>query len=600
MVNSCPEGMHSDPWRWDEQEQEEWENLNKLLRQHGLRPVFLDQPGASRNASDRIVMDRQSSQAIRYALQSLVEETERQRKIVRGLIEDNRQLRDELRLERSRASRQEQRANDLDIIVENVKHKIRQLEDESIAHACEQQNQVKELQKEQHASQAQYDQQIGKLQEQEETIAHLQKELSKMDMEEEERITVQKKMFRQFCKQAPRTHLDQQICCLIDYYESQINHMRKELRKYKREAEHIQGEGKDEEEYLKNLDATTNYRALLMSFQTQIIETKARNEQLLRENTNLKKELEIRPTVQELKFYKHHMKKLERTLKSMKSYETNEEENMKENRECKRCTGGKHLQEMCRKYLQVLSSIDAIIRSPRRAPLVMHMQGKGLPQSYAKGNEQECGFEHLPLTVEMWADQLMALKNLRRSLRKLFLQLVPWHTVTVQENNECIKVEDLQLIVDEISEQEENKEKKASVPSQQTLYAIVSHFQKLFDVNSLNGIYPRMNEVYTKLGEMTNAMRNLRVVLELDTSAPPSVLVNTVGKLCSLLSENVTWKVEQLLGTHDIQSIIYKLEEHDNFFPAFQVLIEDLLHILEVRNLTDIVPAVQKLKWRSG
>lgn len=44
---------------------------------------------------------------------------------------------------------------------------------------------------------------------------------------------------------------------------------------------------------------------------------------------------------------------------------------------------------------------------------------------------------------------------------------------------------------------------------------MVSHFQKLFDVKSLRGVYPRMNEVFTRLGEMTNAMRNLRDVLEL-------------------------------------------------------------------------------------
>lgn len=55
----------------------------------------------------------------------------------------------------------------------------------------------------------------------------------------------------------------------------------------------------------------------------------------------------------------------------------------------------------------------------------------------------------------------------------------------------------------------------SQMPSLQTLYAIVSHFQKLFDVSSLNGVYPRMNEVYTKLGEMTNAMRNLHDLLEL-------------------------------------------------------------------------------------
>ncbi len=52
-------------------------------------------------------------------------------------------------------------------------------------------------------------------------------------------------------------------------------------------------------------------------------------------------------------------------------------------------------------------------------------------------------------------------------------------------------------------------------PTRHTLESMVAHFQKLFDAPSLTGIYPRMNEVYTKLGEMNNAMRNLRDVLDL-------------------------------------------------------------------------------------
>lgn len=68
--------------------------------------------------------------------------------------------------------------------------------------------------------------------------------------------------------------------------------------------------------------------------------------------------------------------------------------------------------------------------------------------------------------------------------------------------------------------------------SLQTLSAMVSHFQKLFDVNSLSGVYPRMNEVYTKLGEMTNAMRNLHELLELGKDLPPAA--------CSHLSKERT------------------------------------------------------------
>lgn len=52
---------------------------------------------------------------------------------------------------------------------------------------------------------------------------------------------------------------------------------------------------------------------------------------------------------------------------------------------------------------------------------------------------------------------------------------------------------------------------------------MVTHFQKLFDVRSLKGVYPRMNEVYTRLGEMSNAMRNLRDVLDLGQWLIPNV-----------------------------------------------------------------------------
>lgn len=52
-------------------------------------------------------------------------------------------------------------------------------------------------------------------------------------------------------------------------------------------------------------------------------------------------------------------------------------------------------------------------------------------------------------------------------------------------------------------------------PTKHTLSSMVSHFGKLFDVASLSGVYPRMNEVYTRLGEMTNMTRNLREVLGL-------------------------------------------------------------------------------------
>lgn len=64
---------------------------------------------------------------------------------------------------------------------------------------------------------------------------------------------------------------------------------------------------------------------------------------------------------------------------------------------------------VCYLLLKVLSSIDSILRSPR-APSLIFQPSKGPVQNYIKENGQGCGFEHLPLTIEMWADQLIALK----------------------------------------------------------------------------------------------------------------------------------------------------------------------------------------------
>ncbi|NXG69003.1 CEP70 protein, partial [Baryphthengus martii] len=289
-----------------QQEKAEWEDLNKLLMHRGLKPVSLAAPQSCRNVSDTIVFDSQSSLGIRLALKTLMEDTDRQQKMMQELMEANHHLRDEIRQERGQASRQEQRANDLENVVKNIKSKICQLEDETISKVCQQQNQVRELQKDQQVSQAKYQQQQKKLQEQEEIIARLQKELCRVGAEEQRRVATQNKMFCKFCKRAPKSLLDQHKLKQFIFFPH---------RQYKKDEDQVQREVKSKEEFL-NLDATPNYRALLTSFQKQLIETKARNEQLLLENINLKKDLEIRPTAQELKLYKHHMKKLEKTLKN--------------------------------------------------------------------------------------------------------------------------------------------------------------------------------------------------------------------------------------------------------------------------------------------
>lgn len=244
---------------------------------------------------------------------------------------------------------------------------------------------------------------------------------------------------------------------------------------------------------------------------------------------------------------------------------------------------------LCASYHRMLSEITAVVTNPK-APFRLHRQK---PSSISL---EQAEFQTVLPTLEVWAQQLHLLKNLHRGLDELSARLMPWH---VPDGNQgaadTVKVEDMMLLVDTMLENTSaDDEKVLRSPTRYTLGSMVSHFQKLFDVTSLSGVYPRMNEVYTKLGEMTNTMRNLRDVLELDSRVPPAEVVNHVSRLAS--STDHTSGFHNLLGDADIDSIIVKVKQHEEFFPAFHALVVDILQTLEVSHLDDIIPTLKTLK----
>ncbi|XP_004712176.1 centrosomal protein of 70 kDa isoform X1 [Echinops telfairi] len=553
-----------------QQEEAEWENINLLLMTHGLKSLSLVRRTDLR---ELIVFDKQSSQRMRENFKALVADTARQENMIRELIEANQQLKNELQLEQRRAADQEQRANDLEHIMESVKSKIGELEDESLSRVCQQQNQIKDLQKDHMALQTKCQHYKKKRLELQETIVSLQKNICRLTKEEEERVVSQNRVFASLCKRVPHSVLDRQPC------------------------KEDESQSEEEKDY-SSLDASPSYKGLLMTLQNQLQESQSKIDVLLSEKLNLQKDLEARPSQHDLRLYKQQVKNLEKTLKKNIKFQELISQKKTEDPEKKDEEPSKDNQQQAlndHRYFQVLCSINSIINNPR-APVILYKQSKGGAHQFNKDFVHDCGFEHLVPIIEMWADQLTSLKDLYKSLKVLSAELVPWHNLKKQEESEGIKVEDLLFIVDTMLEEVENKEKDNNMPNFQTLQAVVSHFQKLFDVPSLNGVYPRMNEIYMRLGEMNNAVRHLQELLELDSCTSVYVLVNAVGKLCRLVNKGVSEQVKQILGPEDLQSIINKLEEHEQFFPAFQAFTNELLKILEIDDVDAIVPAVKKLK----
>ncbi|XP_066543979.1 centrosomal protein of 70 kDa isoform X2 [Amia ocellicauda] len=612
----------------EQQEQADWEAVNRLLRHHGFKPIHFADPMENRNLADLVLLEKKSASEIQLVLQSVLKDTERRQVLIQELIQSNNQLKDEAQQQQARAARQSQRAAELDAILSGVKAKVQQLEDDYIAKAAQQQTRMKQLQQEKRDAQKRYQLLEQKLGEEREVISQLQKKLYFTVKEEEERVRRQNNVFLQIRKRAAKPHspLDQQILDVIDVYEAQIHDLRSEIRTHSAEPvegnpEHLQCGRETERKHA--LDATPHYKALLESYQSQLKETKAQKEELRRSIQSLRQELESRPTAKEFKSYQQQLKRMDRI-----SRQNNVKSVVEDGADAGHGTGvediGGMQDSLCRSYLKnvckelevqnlndlvtvaklrtqqadsvprltkILNAIKSILNNPR-APLLLYKQ-KPYPES--KGKEE---YEHLLPTIDLWAEQLISLKDLHGALRTLLLRMVPWHSAGARSSSEGVRVEELLLMADMLLEETAKNDKEVRSPTRSTLQAMVSHFQKLFDVNSISGVYPRMNEVYTKLGEMTNAMRNLRDILVLDDGAPPSAVVNKVGKLCCSVSDDAGPHLQRLLETHDIDSIINKLEEHDEFFPAFHSLVLELIQILDVNHLEEIVPAVRSLSDR--
>ncbi|XP_053554004.1 centrosomal protein of 70 kDa [Bombina bombina] len=601
----------------------EWENTNKILKRHGCNPVSVSN---NKDLEGAIVLDPQASLSVRTAIRSLVEDTERRQNLIHGLIQTNNQLKEDVRQQQGRAARHEQKANDLQRILDSVKSKIRDLEDDFISKTCQQQNQMKNLLKEKQTAYEQSQKHKDMLVEKEEHITLLKKQLSEALFREENRAASHKKVFMRLMRRPPRENgkLDQEIMDIIDGYERQISRLQKD--KYK---DFEIPERESSEESL-DLDATPNYKALLKSYQEQMRQTREKHELLVRENLKLRDDLESRPTTKELQYCKQRVRKLEKildqnnisfrgvkkddTLSDPPSTQVRDVEQLPAS-DCRRflqnvckelnvedlrdlipvVSAKVRKEETCNKLYKILYDISSVLSS-HRAPQLLYKPSNRLQESRGTERSDEADFLHLLPTVEMWAGQLLSLKALHRALRKLSEKLLPYQKTDEPQEMDSIHIEDLLLLVDTMMEDVVSKEKDSLNSSPHTLQALISHFQKLFDVPSVSGVYPRMNELYSKLGEMNNAMKNLRCMLGIDAQASSGALVTAVWQLCKEVEEGESKKIEQVLGTLDIDSIITKIQEYDEFFPAFEELIKTLLEILEISRLDDILPAVCKLK----
>lgn len=194
-----------------------------------------------------------------------------------------------------------------------------------------------------------------------------------------------------------------------------------------------------------------------------------------------------------------------------------------------------------------------------------------------------------------WRKDICCLDELQRAINSLLDKTVPWMRASMITDH---SVADMVELIERVVHSDKSPCPKTVMEQvcRSTLEEIVSHFQILFDTPRISGVLPRMNEVYRVLGELRNVQNTLKNQLGLPEDAHSSALVDAVGKICHMHNSTTAKQLKRLLQTDDLNGVIRRLDEHTEFFPAFECIMRKLFHILGVCRMDEVIPAVRALK----
>ncbi|XP_061572050.1 centrosomal protein of 70 kDa-like [Cololabis saira] len=491
-----------------QQEQLEWDGVNKLLQRRGFKPVLFSDPVENRSLADLVLLDRKSSGDVRATLKLMLTDSERRQTLIQELVTANNLLKEEAQKHLDRAAQQTRRVAELESLLDQVKTRVQDLEDRFLCNTVQLQQDDKDAKRRCES----LEQKLSAL---EDEAAALQRKLYFTVKEEEQRLARQTQSFQNICKRVGRqdSEPDRQVLDVIDFYETRVARLQDQLR--------------------------TGHPPRLPEGDGPA-------------------------------------------------------ERVQTTRDRSRGSRGSRGSRKCVLYHQLLTEIHAVVTRPGSPPRPSRLREPGSPDLDLDLEQ----FRVVLPTLEDWSQQLRLLKDLQVRMRRLLGNLLPSDPLPWQPADgdpaDPVKVEDLLLLVDVLLDNTSPDKQTPRTPTRFSLASMVSHFQVLFDVPTPRGVVPRMTQVYTRLGELSTAMRALRDLLDLDSRASPAQVVDQVS---SRVSSRVSPRQPAaLLADAHIHSIMTKLQQHDQFLPAFQNLVTDILQVLGVSRLDDILPALRALK----
>lgn len=594
-------------------DEEGWTSVNGLLRQHGLPAV--DVFCVANGSIPTVVLTAESAKTLRKTLMTLMKDGDTRRQILLEMITVNNHLREELNTQRSVASKFEEEVKELQTDLNESHTRLKDIEAHSTSRSSSDER-PKEL--------------IIHTR-----LLHLQ---LKCDTYEQELNRLTAKLQRLNSERSKsfahiRNSLEKQssISCQDGRGDSVF---RPALYRCK------QGSSHDDGSDILNCSTSTeseNYSTLksdIKSCESSLLETKQRLNTLEEENEKLKLELSSRPQMKDLREAHFKIKQLQSFVEDREKDKSKSSEKQSDLKNISLLVEDLSVlpADVCRKYLKkiseetgasdlnlILSRIEEIKKANEAFPQLQQLAREvlgiversdvpcppGLPhKSTMTGSHQvwcERTWYHVLPTLEFWVTQLKQLKELQLSIKNLAERLFPWKPVKLEGNLTMVQL--IELVDSFIWEDDENEIARRigccrirdEPVDKATLKAMVQHFQLLFDVPHLCGIYPKMSDVYRRLKETGSIMQNLKEILGLDESSTSGTVVDAVTSLCETHNEDIKNHLANLFQTDDIHSILLKIEGQDKLLCALEAVVNNLMCLLRVNSLDDIVPTVSHL-----
>ncbi|KAL5011173.1 hypothetical protein ScPMuIL_013478 [Solemya velum] len=601
-------------------EKNDWSTVNKKLKHHGLPAVKI-----SSSAQVSLLSDHPTCKVIRENIISLLQDCSHRQNLVQDLIVTNNQIQTEIAKQTALTEKYCSKLKDYKMMADSSKTRVSDTDAPSSQMFHSEREKLINTKNAIHAKCQQLE--IKCLQKQSE-IDKLEQRLHRMEVEEEKRSQRQTQVFKEFKKRTSRAHsaMDQKMLDVIDAYERQISTLQNEM-----EALRLGGSCDDVDD---SRQSETSYRtgSVLKSYDQKLKQANRTVKQLEEEVELMKLDMGARPEVKDYRVAQQRVKKLERLL-STHNISIPGENNKKDPFRLKRKYSTKFDDldylplDLCRHYLKEvnteleLEDLEQIVPGIQALKNVLDSTSKyqqfsrqvqdlvdslddlssgsrkqrsASPKHKSRPVTEE-SLQHVFSVLEHWRTDESALQELQVTVNQLSERVAPWLKLNMTGEASVSRILDClhQIVYDDGSAKHKGQKEH---PSRPVLENIVEHFQTLFDVPCVSGVYPRMNDIYVKLGEVHNVLNTLRNLLGLSTDTRSSAIVDAVGKLCTSHNATTSQQLRSLLQTEDLDGVIRRLQEHANFLPAFQEVMYKLFEILSVRQLDDVVPAVRELK----